>query len=478
VTDAIVIGAGPNGLVAANRLADAGLEVVVLEAADEPGGAVKTAALVEPGYRNDVFSSFYPLGAASPALRALELERHGLVWRRAPLALAHPAPDGSCPVLSQELEETLASLGRGDRAAWLELRELWLRTRGGLVAALATPFPALRLVPGVLPALPVLASSVGAASRRFRGDAAARLFAGNAMHADLTVRSPLGGLFGFLLAMLGHDVGWPFPEGGAGELAAALVRRLEAGGGRVECGRRAERVLVRGGRVVGVDELRAPIVLAAVDAPQLLDRLVGRALLPARARLAARAFRWDWATVKLDWTLDGPIPWSAPDARRAGVVHVAQSFAELDGQARELDGGRVPTRPFVLVGQYACGDETRAPAGKDTAWGYTHVPRGTVVDGVPELIEERIEELAPGFRSLVRGRSVLLPEDLERLNPSLNGGSIGGGTLRIPSQRLLLVRPETGIAGLYLASSSAYPGPGVHGGPGWIAAGAALRARR
>src|SRR5439155_14640147 len=234
--------------------------VVVLEAADEPGGAVKTAALVEPGYRNDVFSSFYPLGAASPALRALELERHGLVWRRAPLVLAHPAPDGSCPVLSQELEETLASLGRGDRAAWLELRELWLRTRGGLLAALATPYPALRLAPGVLPALPVLASSVGAASRRFRGDAAARLFAGNAMHADLRVRSPLGGLFGFLLAMLGHDVGWPFPEGGAGELAASLIRRLEAGGGRVECGRRAERVLVRGGRVVGVDERRAPIV--------------------------------------------------------------------------------------------------------------------------------------------------------------------------------------------------------------------------
>jgi phytoene dehydrogenase-like protein len=474
MADAIVIGAGPNGLVAANRLADAGLEVVVLEASGEPGGAVKTAELVEPGYRNDVFSSFYPLGVVSPALRALELERCGLVWRRAPLALAHPAPDGSCPVLSQELAETLASLGR-DADAWVSLWQLWRRTRSGLVAGLATPFPAPRLVPRVLPALQLLASSVGAVSRRFRSDGAARLFAGCALHADLTLRSPLGGLVGFLLTMLGHDAGWPFPEGGAGALAGALVQRLEARGARVECGRPAERVLVRGGRAAGVDELRAPIVVAAVDAPQLFERLVGRALLPARARLASRMFRWDPATVKVDWTLDGPIPWSAPDARRAGVVHVAHSLGELASQARELDRGRVPQRPFVLVGQYACGDETRAPAGKDTAWAYTHVPRGVAVEGVAELIESRIEELAPGFGELVRGRHVLTPEDLERLNPSLNGGSIGGGTLRLPSQRLLLLRPETGIAGLYLASSSTYPGAGVHGGPGWIAAGAALR---
>ena len=477
MTDAIVIGSGPNGLVAANRLADAGLEVIVLEAGDEPGGAVKTAELVEPGFRNDVLSAFYPLAAASPALRALELERHGLAWRRAPLALAHPAPDGSCPVLSQELEETLASLGQ-DADAWRALWELWRRTRSGLVGGLATPFPALRLFPRVLPALPLLTSSVGAVSRRFRGDAAARLFAGCALHADLTSASPLGGLFGFLLTMLGHDVGWPVPEGGAGALAAALVRRLEARGVRMECGHRVERVLVRGGRVAGVDGLRAPLVVAAIDAPQLLDRLVGRALLPGRARLAARVFRWDPATVKVDWTLDGPIPWSAPDARRAGVVHVSHSLQELSSQARELDRGRVPEQPFVLVGQYACVDETRAPAGKDTAWAYTHVPRSAAVDGMPELIESRIEELAPGFGSLVRGRHVAAPEDLERLDPSLSGGSIGGGTLRIASQRLLLLRPETGVAGLYLASASAYPGPGVHGGPGWIGAGAALHAHR
>jgi phytoene dehydrogenase-like protein len=472
MADAIVVGAGPNGLVAASRLADAGLEVLVLEAASEPGGSVKSAELVEPGFRHDLFSSFYPLGAVSPALAALELD---VRWRRAPLALAHPAADGSCAVLSRDPGETLASLGP-DGSAWRELRALWRRVGPALVEGLVTPLPALRLAPRALPAAGVLAAPVGRVVRRFRGDAAARLFAGCALHADVTLGSPGGGLYGFLLSMLGHDVGWPCVEGGSGALAEALARRFR---GELSCGRRVERVLVRGGRVWGIradgQELRAPVVVAAIDAPQLF-RLVGPELLPARSRLAARVFRWDWATVKVDWTLDGPIPWRAEQARRSAVVHLADSLGELGEQARELDAGRVPTRPFVLVGQYACADGSRAPAGKDTAWAYAHVPRGAAVDGFAELIERRVEEQAPGFGALVRDRHVLLPYDLERLNPSLNGGSIGGGTARLSPQRLLLARPETGIDGLYLGSASVHPGPGVHGGPGWIAAGLALRA--
>jgi phytoene dehydrogenase-like protein len=471
VADAIVVGAGPNGLVAACRLADAGLEVLVLEAATEPGGSVKSAELVEPGFRHDVFSSFYPLGAASPALAALELD---VRWRRAPLVLAHPDADGSCAVLSRDLGETLASMG-ADAQAWRELRELWRRVGPALVEGLVTPLPAVRLAPRALPALGVIAASVARVARRFRGDAAARLFAGCAMHADVRLGSPGGGLYGFLLAMLGHEVGWPCVEGGSGALTEALTGRFR---GELSCGRRVERVLVRGGRVWGVrvdgQELRARVVVAAIDAPQLF-RLVGPELLPARLRLAARLFRWDWATVKVDWTLDGPIPWRAEQARRSAVVHLADSLAELGEQARQLDGGRVPVRPFVLVGQYGCADESRAPAGKDTAWGYTHVPRGAEAADVVERIEGRIEEHAPGFGALVRGRHVLEPAGLERLNPSLNGGSIGGGTARLSPQRLLLARPETGIDGLYLGSASVHPGPGVHGGPGWIAAGAALR---
>jgi phytoene dehydrogenase-like protein len=470
VADAIVIGAGPNGLVAANRLADAGLEVLVLESAGEPGGAVKTAELVEPGYRHDVFSSFYPLGSASPALAALELD---VRWRRAPLVLAHPGAD-RCAVISHDLEETLASLGP-DAEAWRGLWELWRRVGPALVEGIVTPLPALRLASRVLPAAPVLAASVSRVSRRFRGDAARRLFVGNVMHADLNVRSPFGGLYGFLLAMLGHEVGWPCLEGGAGALTSALVRRFR---GEISCGRHVERLLVRGGRVAGVrvggEELPARIVVAAIDAPQLF-RLVGPPLLPARLRLAARVFRWDWATVKVDWTLDAPIPWSAEDARRAAVVHVASSFGELEWQARELEVGRVPQKPFLILGQYGLADPTRAPAGKDTAWAYTHLPRDGQLDGAVERMEARIEALAPGFGALVRGRHVLAPADLERLNPSLNGGAIGGGTARLSPQRVLLARPETGIDGLYLGSASVHPGPGVHGGPGWIAAGAALR---
>ena len=470
MADAIVMGAGPNGLVAANRLADAGLEVLVLDAAGEPGGSVKTAELVEPGYRHDVFSSFYPLGAASPALAALELD---VRWRRAPLALAHPGAGGSCAVISRDLDETLVSLGP-DAAAWLDLWNLWQRVGPALVEGIATPLPALRLARRVLPALPLLASSVRRVAERFRGDAAKRLFAGNAMHADLHAGSSFGGLYGFLLAMLGHEVGWPCVEGGSAGLTSALVRRLR---GELSCGRRVERVLVRGGRVAGVrvggEELPARVVVAAIDAPQLF-RLVGSELLPARLRLAARTFRWDWATVKVDWTLDGPIPWSAEDARRATVVHVASSFGELGQQARELEAGLVPREPFLVIGQYALADETRAPASKDTAWAYTHLPRGAGTDGVVEHVEARIEELAPGFGALVRGRHVLAPGDLEQLNPSLNGGAVGGGTARLAPQRILLARPETGIDGLYLGSASVHPGPGVHGGPGWIAAGAAL----
>jgi phytoene dehydrogenase-like protein len=472
VPDAIVVGAGPNGLVAASRLADAGLDVLVLEAVATPGGSVKSAELVEPGFRHDVFSSFYPLGAVSPALAALGLD---VRWRRAPLALAHPGADGSCAVLSRDLDETIVSLGV-DGPAWRELWSLWRRVRPALVDALVTPLPALRLAPQTLPALTVLLRSVEHVARRFRDDAAARLFAGCALHADLAVGSPGGGLYGFVLSMLGHDVGWPCVERGSGALSAALVARFR---GEVSCGRRVERVLVRGGRVWGVradgHELRAPLVVAAIDAPQLF-RLVGPELLPPRLRLAGRCFRWDWATVKVDWTLDGPIPWRAEGARRAAVVHLADSLAELAQQARELDAGQVPARPFVLVGQYGCADASRAPAGKDTAWAYAHVPRGVLVDGFVERIEQRVEEHAPAFGALVRGRHVLLPADLERLNPSLDGGSIGGGTARLTPQRLLLARPETGIAGLYLGSASVYPGPGVHGGPGWIAAGVALRA--
>jgi phytoene dehydrogenase-like protein len=497
VPNAVVIGAGPNGLVAANLLADAGWSVHVLEAQPEPGGAVRSAELTEPGFVHDCFSSFYPLAAASPALRGLELERHGLEWCHTPLALAHPSADGTCAALSRDVEETCASLDSfapGDGDAWRELYALWEEVREPLLDAIVTPFPPLDAVLRLPRRRLATLARVGLspvetlARRRFRGDGAARLLTGNALHADLGPGSPLGGGFAWLLCMLGQDVGFPFPRGGAGRLTDALVRRLEARGGRLTCGARVEQVLVRDGRAVGVrleggEEIGAArALLADVAAPALYLRLLPREHVPARMLAGMRRFVWDPATVKAVWALDAPIPWSAPDARRAGVVHVAEGVGELSAWAGALQRGRVPADPFVILGQYAAGDPTRAPAGKETAWVYTRVPQGTPVDAerVVERIEERVEALAPGFRTLVRGRHVMGPAELERADENLVGGAINGGTARLRQQLVLrppggFGRPETGIAGLYLASASAHPGGGVHGGPGAIAARIALK---
>ena len=517
MADAVVIGSGPNGLVAANILADAGWEVEVLEAEPEPGGAVRTAELTEPGFRHDVFSAFYPLAAASPALRALELERHGLVWKRGPLALAHPARDGTCAFVSGDREETAASLDAfapGDGDAWLELYDVWERIGDALLDAIVTPFPPVRAGARIAVglgrgerarflrtmALPVRRFT----EERFRGDGAARLLAGNALHTDLTPDVPVSGFFGWLLCCLAQSVGFPCPEGGAGELTRALVARLEARGGRVRCSAPVERVVVRGGRAVGVsveggEEVAARrAVLADVAAPALYLQLLPREQVPARVLDDIRRFQWDNATVKVDWALDRPIPWTAPDTARAGVVHVVDGLNELSVHASQLARRFIPASPFLVLGQYAAIDPTRAPAGNDVAWAYTHVPQDVRGDAGGDLtgrwdereteafvarMEAEVEALAPGFRDVIRARHVHTPAALEAADRNLVGGAVGGGTAQLHQQLIFrpipgLGRPETPIRGLYLASASAHPGGGVHGAPGAIAARAALNAGR
>jgi phytoene dehydrogenase-like protein len=329
------------------------------------------------------------------------------------------------------------------------------------------------------------------AQEHFRGAGAARLLAGNALHADLTVDSSLGGFFGFLLCALGQDVGYPFPEGGAGALSRAMVRRAEARGVAVVTGARVTRIVVRRGAAVGVGladgtEIAARrAVLAAVDGPTLYLQLIPRDHVPAAVLNDIRSFERDWGTVKADWTLDGPIPWSHPDARRAPVVHVAETVDALSTHTSELFRGLVPERPFLVFGQYSMGDPTRAPACKETAWAYTHVPLGAAIDedAFVRRMEDEVERVAPGFRALVRGRHVFTPSELEAANASLVGGAINGGTAQLHQQFVFrptpgLGRPETPVPRLYLASSSAHPGGGVHGGPGAIAARAALNAWR
>lgn len=517
--DAVVIGAGHNGLVAANLLAQRGWRVLVLEQKPLPGGAVKSGELTEPGFTSDLFSAFYPLAAASPVLRALELERHGLRWRRAPLPVAHPQPDGRCVALSLDVDETAASLERfapGDGDAWRALWAYWQRAGGPFLDALLRPFPPLRGSARLLAALGprgllrftrfALLPVRRLAEETFRGEGGAWLLAGNALHADLTPDSAGGGLFGWVLCGLGQEHGFPVPEGGAGRLTEALLTRLHACGGRVECGVEVAQVLVRRGRAVGVrtaagEEVSAArAVLATTTAPALFERLVGEQHLPADfVADLRRGFQFDNGTVKLDWSLDAPIPWVAEDARRAGTLHVADGIDALTRTTGQLSRGLIPDRPFLVMGQYAGFDATRQPPGRETAWAYTHVPQRVRGDAAGEglrgvwdereteafaaRMEEEIERRAPGFRALVRRRHVFAPPTLEAANANLVGGAINGGTAQIHQQVVFrplpgLARAETPVRGLYLAGSSAHPGGGVHGAAGANAARAALvRAR-
>jgi phytoene dehydrogenase-like protein len=515
MADAVVIGAGPNGLVAANQLADAGWEVVVLEAQPEPGGAVRSAELTLPGFTHDRFSAFYPLGAGSPHFRRLGLERYGLRWRRAPVAVADPAADGSAALLSGALDETCASLdafAAGDGDAWRELSAWWARIGPRFLGALLDPFPPIRRGARLLATLgdprgvldfarfgvlPVRRF----AEERFRGEGAARLLAGTALHADISPEGHGGALFAMVLLGLGEQHGWPVPEGGAGRLTDALVARLRAAGGRVVCGERVDRIVVRGGRAVAVrcadgrevDARRA--VLADVGAPQLYASLLERDAVPDRVLRALERFQYDAGTVKVDWALDGPIPWASPDAARAGTLHVTGGIDALTLRAAELSRGEIAAQPFLIAGQYAHFDPTRQPPGKETAWAYTHVPQrvradaggeglsgtwdGGELERMADRVEARLETVAPGFRSRILARHVVGPRELEAADANLVGGALNGGTAQLHQQLVFrpipgLGRPETPVRGLYLASASAHPGGGVHGACGANAARAAL----
>jgi phytoene dehydrogenase-like protein len=501
--DAVVIGAGHNGLVAANMLADAGWRVLVCEATDAPGGAVSSAELTAPGFVSDHCSAFYPLAAASPPLLALDLERYGLRWRHAPAVLAHVFPDGRHAVLSRDIEATaksVATFAAADAEVWHAEFEYWQRVRDDVLAAILSPFPpvraaaglAARLGPGGLLrlarrfTLPV--RTLGA--ERFAGDGARALYAGSAMHTDLGPDNAGSGVFGWLLTMLGQEVGFPVPEGGAGNITAALVRRLSERDVRVDCGRPITSVLVAGGQALGVRDASGEVVrarravLADVPAPTLYRELVGESHLPARLRADLANFHWDDATIKVDWALSGPIPWTAPDVGGAGTVHVGADLNGLAGVANDLACGRIPRNPFLLLGQMTTADPSRSPAGTESVWAYTHVPRGA--EWTParlhrraERIEQVIEDQAPGFRDLVVGRAVSGPGELAKQNPSLVEGAINAGTSAIHQQLVFrplpgLGRADTVVDRLYLSGASAHPGGGVHGAAGANAARAAL----
>jgi phytoene dehydrogenase-like protein len=515
--DAVVVGSGPNGLVAANMLADRGWDVIVCEEQPSPGGAVRSGEVTAPGFVHDLYSAFYPLTRASGYIASLELESYGVEWRTCRGVVAHPHPDGRCALLSLDLEETCASLERfapGDGDAWRRLFELWRRAGPHLVGALLTPLPPLRPAAGLLRALGPrgvvefarlsLLPARRLADERFRGEGGGWLLAGNALHADLTPDSSGGGLFGLVLCGLGQQHGFPVATGGSGAITAALVERLRTRGGELHLETPIERIEVRAGRAsaaLAADGRRFAArraILADCGAPALYRQMLPPEAVPERTLEGLRSFQYDNSTFKVNWALRGPIPWSASDARRASTVHVAEGMYGLSRASVQLSERGIPDRPFLVLGQYSMVDRSRAPEGAETAWAYTHVPQRPRWDAAGELrgdwaaedaerfadrMEQEVERLAPGFRSLIVARHLQSPLTLEANNRNLVGGAINGGTAQLYQQAIFrplpgLGRPTTPVRGLYLASSSAHPGGGLHGGPGGNAATTALRQHR
>lgn len=501
--DAVVIGGGPNGLVAAIALADAGWDVVLVEANEDVGGAVRSAEVTAPGFVTDLFSAFYPLAAASPVFRELDLGAHGLTWVSAPAVLAHALDDGRSVVLHDSPEDTAASVeefAAGDGDAWLRMYAGWRRVRDPFLDALFTPFPPVRAGVRTLRRLGIAGGLDFArlaltpvrrlAEVEFAGEGAALLLAGNALHSDLSPDSAGSGLFGWLLAMLGQDVGFPVPQGGAGRLATALRGRATAAGVEIRCGVAVTSVDMRGVRAVGARMADGTVVrarravLADVAAPALFEQLVGAAHLPPRFLDDLRRFQWDSATLKVNWALERPIPWADGRVRGAGTVHLGVDNDGLVDYAAALSTRRMPERPFLLLGQMTTSDPTRSPAGTESVWAYTHVPQDASAEAVShhvERMESALERVAPGFAAAQLARHVQSPRDIEADDANLVGGATNGGTAGLHQQLVFrptrgLGRPETPVPGLYLAGASAHPGGGVHGACGWNAAHAALRA--
>jgi phytoene dehydrogenase-like protein len=503
--DAVIVGAGHNGLVAAAMLADAGWDVLVLEAQPVPGGAVKSAELF-PGYISDMFSAFYPLSVASPALRALHLEDHGLRWTHAPAVVGHArsADDDDAPVIYREIDRTAADLERrtaGDGDRWRALFDQWLQIKAAVLSTLFSPFPPLR---GPLQLLRSLGTAEALrlahllmlpagvmAEQLFDGEAARLLLLGNAMHADVPIDAPGSGVMGYLLIMMAQDGGFPVPVGGAGQLTAALVNRARSAGARIECGQEVEAIDVRGGRAVAVrtsggsrvDVRRA--VIADTSAPRLLCDLLPADVLSEATRRAMTRFVWDTPVLKVNYALNAPIPWRSKSLGDAGTVHVGADHDGLIRWMADLNTSTVPLHPFLLFGQMTTADPTRSPLGTESAWAYTHLPRGMSDDASADqlgvAVDLVLEKHAPGFTDRVIGKTIQRPSDLEASNANLHAGAVNGGTSQLFQQLIFRPAPgfgraETPVQNVYLGSAGATPGGGVHGVCGRNAAKAALAA--
>jgi phytoene dehydrogenase-like protein len=461
--DAVVVGSGPNGLVAAVRLAEAGLRVVVLEAAERPGGGLRTEEATLPGFRHDVCSTVHALAPASPAFRALDLEREGLRFAHPDVPLAHPLDDGAL-LLPADLDAAVTALGR-DGATWARL--VGGVARHGVddvLSPLERPRDPLRFLEfGARAVWPA-----GQLARTlFREEDTRALFAGIAGHAVLPLRSPATTAYALVLGGLAHRTGWPVAVGGSQSIADALVARLESLGGEVRTGHRVE----------GLEQLPSARHVLLDLTPRQVLRVAGRWLPTAYAQRLGR-YRYGAGVFKVDWALDGPVPWRDPEVGRAATVHLGGTLAAIAASEDAVARGRHPERPYVIAVQATVADPSRAPAGRHTLWAYCHVPHGSRVD-MSDAIEAQVERAAPGFRDRVLARATWDTAALEAHDANEVGGDIAGGA---GDWRQLLARPvvsrrpwSTPVDGLLLCSASTPPGGGVHGMCGWLAAGEVLR---
>jgi len=468
--DAVVIGSGPNGLAAAIELARSGASVLVLEAEDEIGGGTRSAALTLPGFVHDVCSAVHPMGILSPFFRQLPLEEHGLSWLRSAASVAHPLPDGDAVLLSRSLEQTAAGLGRDGPAYTRLIGPLLGSSDESGHALLADVLAPLRIPDHPIAMLRFGLRAVFSANRLarlcFREERARALLAGCAAHSVLPLSQPLTAAMGVLFAVTGHLEDWPVAQGGSRAIARALGSHLTSLGGRIETGRRITRL----------DELPESRVVLFDTAPDQLSSIAGEALPPGYRRRLGR-YRYGPGVFKLDWALDGPIPWRDPACLEASTVHVGGTLEEICASERDMFRGRHSDRPYLIVCQQSQIDPSRAPEGQHTGYAYCHVPHGSEIDRTA-AIESQIERFAPGFRDRILARHAMSAADFERYNPNYRGGAITGG---VADALQLFNRPVTRLdpystpnPRLFICSASTPPGGGVHGMCGYWAARSAL----
>ncbi len=466
--DAIIVGSGPNGLSCAIELARHGLSVVVVERNEIPGGGAKTAELTLPGFHHDVCSTVHPLGIASPFFKSISLEKHGLKWIHSPVEVAHPFEDGDVSLLKRSVPETARLMGR-DEGPWLKLFEHFARNADALMADILAPPIHFPKTPGLFAmfGMKALLPADVLTWKYFKDERARGLFTGIAAHSCADLSGMATSAVGIALTVAGHGRGWPFPEGGSKNITLALIDCLYSSGGEV----------VTGIDIQNVDELPQSKWVFFDLTPKQILKIAGHHL-PPRIVSSYNKFLYGPGIFKIDWALDGPIPWKNPETAKAATVHLGGNHEHIVRAEAAVQNGGISDKPFVLLVQPTLFDQTRAPPGKHIAWAYCHVPNGSNIDRTG-LIEDQIERYAPGFKKLILKKHILSPEKLEAQNPNLIGGDIAGGLV---DARQLFFRPRIGLhpyrldgKKFWICSSSTPPGPGVHGMSGYHAAHALLK---